>query len=72
MRHVTMDEVEELLPELETVLEQEGMLVLTVEGRPVARIEAVGRLSTADLRARMPFQEVPSEVLIREDRDARD
>jgi antitoxin (DNA-binding transcriptional repressor) of toxin-antitoxin stability system len=76
MRQVTVREMRELLPEIEQALRTEGELILTRRGKPVARLVPVPayppyRPSNADLRAMMPFQEVPSEELIREDRDAR-
>ncbi|HQR50841.1 MAG TPA: hypothetical protein PKW44_04305 [Methylophilaceae bacterium] len=61
-------------------LAAEGEVVLTHHGKPFARVlpfeeAAVATRpkarSMAAFRDTMPFQEVPSEVLIREDRDAR-
>jgi antitoxin (DNA-binding transcriptional repressor) of toxin-antitoxin stability system len=77
MRRVTVREMRELLPEVEAALRAEGEIVLTRRGRPIARLvpmpeERPRRPSHAEFRASMPFQEIPSEVLIREDRDARD
>jgi antitoxin (DNA-binding transcriptional repressor) of toxin-antitoxin stability system len=76
MRKVSVREMRALLPELETTLAQEGELLLTRHGKPIARLMAAAqgrphRPSHADLRATMPYQEVPSEVLIRQDRDER-
>ena len=76
MRIVSVREMRELLPDLETTLAEEGEIVLTRRGRPIARLTAAaphhrGRPSHAEFRARMPFQSVPSEVLIRQDRDER-
>jgi antitoxin (DNA-binding transcriptional repressor) of toxin-antitoxin stability system len=76
MRRVTVREMRELLPEVEAALRAEGEIVLTRRGKPIARLlpmpeQRPRRPSNADLRAKMPFQEIPSEVLIREDRDAR-
>ena len=63
---------------LESALKEEGEVILTHHGKPFARVlpyeEPVSpkRMpSNAALRAKMPFQTIPSEVLIREDRDAR-
>lgn len=77
MRSVNVREMRELLPDIEGELRREGELILTKRDKPVARIvpvpnERPQRPSNAEFRASMPFQEVPSEVLIREDRDARD
>ncbi len=76
MRQVTVREMRELLPTIEAALKADGEIVLTRRGRPIARLVALNpeqptRLSNADLRAMMPLQTVPSEVLIREDRDSR-
>lgn len=65
---------------LHKALEQEGEVVLTHHGKPFARVLPLETAATpkrkarslAAFRATMPFQEIPSEVLIREDRDARD
>ena len=66
---------------LEAALKEEGEVILTHHGKPFARVLPIDapvapiaprRMpSNAALRAKMPFQDVPSEVLIREDRDAR-
>jgi antitoxin (DNA-binding transcriptional repressor) of toxin-antitoxin stability system len=76
MRRVTVREMRELLPEIEQALRAEGELVLTRRGKPVARMVPVpdgtqALLSTRELRARMTPSTVPSEVLIRQDRDER-
>ncbi len=80
MRSVSVREVRALLPGLEEELARTGEIVLTRRGRPIARLTPVEgatasrprRPSHAEFRAGMPFQEIPSEVLIREDRDSRD
>jgi prevent-host-death family protein len=76
MREVSIREMRELLPRLEEELAKEGEVVLTRHGKPVARVVPLERRkrrpSHAEFRATMPFQDIPSEVLIREDRDARD
>ena len=77
MRSVNVREMRQLLPDIEQELRREGELILTKRDKAVARIvpmpsERPRRPSNAEFRASMPFQEVPSEVLIREDRDARD
>jgi len=76
MRQVTVREMRALLPEIEQALRTEGELVLTKRGRPVARLMPIpdrtpASLSTRELRARMTPSIVPSEVLIRQDRDER-
>jgi prevent-host-death family protein len=63
------------LPRLEQRLEEEGEIVITRHGRPVARVlptaPGSGIPSRAKLRSKMRGLEVGSEVLIREDRHAR-
>jgi antitoxin (DNA-binding transcriptional repressor) of toxin-antitoxin stability system len=77
VRRVSVREARALLPRLEEELAREGDIVLTRRGRPVARLSrleqepAPGPISTAALRARARPVEVPSEVLIRRDRDER-
>lgn len=76
MRRVTVREMRELLPEIEAALQAEGELVLTRRGKPVARLVPIAparprRASHAAFRARTQPQDIPSEVLVREDRDAR-
>ncbi len=74
MREISIREMRENLGRLAEMMEQEGELLLTRRGRPIARIVAVAprrrMASHADLRARMPPL-APSEDLIREDRDGR-
>jgi antitoxin (DNA-binding transcriptional repressor) of toxin-antitoxin stability system len=76
MRQVTVREMRELLPEIESELRVEGELILTRRGKPVARVVPIGppaarRPSNADLTAILPVQTVTSEELVREERDAR-
>ncbi len=75
MRSLSIREIRAALTDIEELVEQEGELVITRHGRPVARVVPVDsprRLPSLKwLRDGMPFQEVPSEVLIRDDRDAR-
>lgn len=56
-------------------LQAEGEVILTHHGKPFARVLPIDRpkpfRSHAKLRAGMPYQEIPSAVYIREDRDAR-
>jgi antitoxin (DNA-binding transcriptional repressor) of toxin-antitoxin stability system len=75
MREFSVREIRAALPQLEQILEQEGELVITRHGAPIARLlpairkEAVP--SHAELRSRMPRLSVGSEVLIRQERDER-
>lgn len=67
---------------LKETLEKEGEVILTHHGKPFARVLPwTGESKQAQLirrsrelakfRRTMPMQTVPTEVLIREDRDAR-
>jgi antitoxin (DNA-binding transcriptional repressor) of toxin-antitoxin stability system len=75
MRELSVREMRQGYQVLKEALEQDGEVVLTHHGKPFAKVVPLtpvkGMPSHADLRARMPYQEVPSEVYIREDRDAR-
>lgn len=75
MKQVNIRELRALLARVDEVLAEEGELVVTNRGRPVARMVPVERRkampSHAEHRARMPFQETASADLIREDRDSR-
>lgn len=75
MRSISVREMRTELPRLERILAEEGEVVITRHGKPVARVLPTmpesGIPSRAELRARMRRLEVGSEVLIREDRDGR-
>lgn len=75
MRSISVREIRAALPRLEQLLAEEGEVVITRNGRPVARVlptSAAGNIpSRAELRSKMRRVKVGSEVLIREDRDAR-
>jgi antitoxin (DNA-binding transcriptional repressor) of toxin-antitoxin stability system len=76
MREATIRQVRELLPHLEEALQDSGEIVVTRRGQAIARLLPlescpVLRPSNAEFRARMPRQTIPSEVLIRQDRDER-
>lgn len=75
MRSLSIREVRAALGNIENIVAREGELVITRHGKPVARIVPVERHrprpSHKSFRERMPMQEIPSEVLIREDREAR-
>lgn len=79
MRELSVREMRQGYEVLHKLLEDEGEVVLTLRGKPFARVLPLEtaapprRLPSLKwLRDQMPFQEIPSEVLIREDRDARD
>lgn len=75
MRSLSIREVRAALGNIEELVEREGELVITRHGKPVARLVPLEKRrklpSHKAFRDSMPFQEIPSEVLIREDRDAR-
>lgn len=74
MRKLSVREVRAALPHLERVLREQGELVITKRGRPIARvlpIAAAAMPSHADFRATMPRVRVGSEHYVRADRDER-
>lgn len=79
MRNLNIREIRQELSHLDELLATEGEIIVTRHGKPIARVLPMEtaapprRLPSLKwLRDQMPFQEIPSEVLIREDRDARD
>ncbi len=74
MKTLSIREVRASLPHLESLLEQEGELLIARRGEPIARLTPLRgqrRMpSRADLRASMP-RLGPSEDWIRQDRDER-
>ena len=76
MKTLTIREAREGLSHPEQMFADDNEVLVVCRGKPVVRILPVVTKrkvipSHAALRATMPFQEIPSEVLIREDRDAR-
>ena len=79
MRNLNIREIRQELSHLDELLATEGEVIVTRHGKPIARVLPMEAAAPARrlpslkwLRDQMPFQEIPSEVLIREDRDARD
>ncbi|MEW5889800.1 MAG: type II toxin-antitoxin system prevent-host-death family antitoxin [Pseudomonadota bacterium] len=77
MKNLNIREIRCQLGHLDQLLAKEGEVVVTRHGKPIARLLPVEAprpkiRSLAAFRATMPFQEIPSEELVREDRDARD
>ena len=75
MKTFTIREVRAALAHLEEILAKEGEVLVTRRGRAVARLLPVrparAAPSHAKLRAAMPRLSVPSETLVREDRELR-
>lgn len=76
MKTLTVREAREGLSHPDQMFADADEVLVVRHGEPVARILPVeprkkAFRSLAAFRATMPFQDVPSEVLIREDRDER-
>lgn len=75
MRRMSIREIRAELGRLGEVLENEGEVVVTRHGRPIARVLPLGpprqRPRHDELRASMPRLERGSEEAVRADRDAR-
>lgn len=75
MKTLNIREARRALSHLDEMLAAEGELTITRRGKALARVIPLrGALripSHKALREKMPYQNVGSEVLIREDRDAR-
>jgi antitoxin (DNA-binding transcriptional repressor) of toxin-antitoxin stability system len=81
MKTMTIREAREGLSHPDQMFADSDEVLVMCRGEPVARILPVtpsvearkkAFRSLAALRATMPYQDVPSEVIIREDRDSRD
>lgn len=74
MKTVSVTEVRDALSSLERLLGAEGELIVTRRGRPIARITPPAPTcrfpDLSSFRASMPYQDVPSEILIGKDRGA--
>ncbi len=79
MKTLTIREAREGLSHPDQMFADSDEVLVMKHGEPVARILPVKPSAPARklpslkwLRDQIPFQEIPSETLIREDRDARD
>ena len=79
MKSLNIRGVPQELAHLNELLAREGEAILTRHGKPIARVLPIAQESGSLhlpslkwLRDKMPRQAIGSEVLIREDRDARD
>jgi prevent-host-death family protein len=72
MKTLSVTELRATLSRIKEVLDDAGEVIVTRKGRPIARIlPMAGMPSLAKFRASMPRMKVPSEVLVRQDRDER-
>ncbi len=77
MKTMNVRELRQETPRLKQTLAEEGEVLLVSNGEPIARLLPVTAKARPKLpsmkafRDSMPLMEVPSEVLIREDRDRR-
>ena len=75
MRELSIREMRESLGSLDRLVQHEGELLVTRRGVPIARVLPVkgsqARPDHAELRSAMPKLEMPSETLVRDDRDQR-
>lgn len=76
MKTLTIREAREGLSHPEEMFAGQEEVLVVRRGEPVARILPVASKrkvrSLAAFRATIPFQDTPSAVVVREDRDARD
>lgn len=78
MKTMSVRELRQATPTLKRTLEAEGEVLIVSNGEPIARLlpiepkAARSKLTSMKaLRATMPRARVPSQLLIREDRDRR-
>ena len=75
MKTLTMREARRELSHLDELAEEHGEIVILRRGRPIVRVLPIQRVrpvpSTRELRASMRPMEVPSETLLRSERDER-
>ena len=75
MKTLTIRQMRAALASLDQLLVREGEILVTRRGRPLARLVPVRAPrpmpSHQDLRAKMPRLSVPSEILVRQDRNDR-
>lgn len=79
MKNINIREIRQELGRLDDLLAREGEIILTRHGKPIARMLPIAHEgaslhlpSLKWLRDKMVKQEIGTEVLIREDRDARE
>jgi prevent-host-death family protein len=74
MRELSIREMREKLGNLDQLVNTEGEILVTRRGVPIARLLPLHgsqtRPSHAELRAKMQRLSTPSQILLRDDRDA--
>jgi prevent-host-death family protein len=75
MRELSIREMRAELGRLDELVEEEGEVIVTRHGKPVARLLPVRRVrempTHRELRESMPRLRIPSAVLVRSDREER-
>jgi prevent-host-death family protein len=75
MRELSIREMREKLGNLDRLVQNEGEILITRRGVPIARLLPVKGVqhkpNHAQLRSAMPRLETPSETMVRDDRDQR-
>jgi antitoxin (DNA-binding transcriptional repressor) of toxin-antitoxin stability system len=75
MRELSIREMREKLSSLDQLVKKEGEILVTRRGIPIARLLPIygsqTRPSHSELRAKMQRLSMPSQTLVRDDRDAR-
>jgi prevent-host-death family protein len=72
MKQMSITELRASISDLERIFQRESEIIVTRRGRPIARIVPLhGIAPLLELRAISPRMKVPSEVLVRQDRDER-
>lgn len=75
MKTLNVREVRKSMINIDKLLDMEGEITITRRGEPIARMSPIGRRkgipSHKALRESITRQKVPSEKLVREDRDGR-
>lgn len=75
MRELNIREMREKLGSLDQLVKSEGEIIVTRRGVPIARLLPISgsqtRPSHSELRAKTQRLSMPSQTLVRNDRDAR-
>jgi prevent-host-death family protein len=75
MKAISIREMRSELGHLDRLMDEEGEVIVTKHGKPIARLLPLKGARTmpshAPLRAQMPILKTPSSRLLRKDRDER-